>query len=93
MSNAKILILNADLMNFKNDNTGEISDMTRINYCIDCDSSDEHVGPAILQCFKRGNVIETIKPFCKREVTAEISVVPQKNGFKYILSSINGKSL
>lgn len=86
-------IVNAEVSNFKNNKTGEITVMTKITYTYPREVSDEVLGPNILTCYRPGNVLSKIKPYVD---TKDMSVIEiderfdsQKNVFKKVIKKIN----
>lgn len=90
MKNINAELLSLDLMSIKNEDTGEVTQMTKILYRIDSEDTDVHVGPAILECYKVGNYLEKLKQFCKigKIVHLDIDTRPTKNGAKYVLTKV-----
>lgn len=99
MKKIKSTILNVSLSNLKDDNTGEVKPMTRITYTLDREDSEYLLGPAVMDCYKLGNYIETLKRYTKKAnenfkvVEIELEEKPTKNGCKYVIKSINGQDL
>ncbi len=95
MKNINAEILSLDFMKITNNETGVVTEMTKIMYRIDSDDSDVHVGGAIKECFKVGNHIEKLKPFCKVGKVSHIDIDLQdtKNGAKYVLTKIENVEL
>ena len=89
MKDALITIINSDLVYFK-DNEGKYTkEMTKINYAINMARNDKVVGPAVLHCYKSGNVLKKIEPYCLKAVKAQIEERPTENGSRYVISKIN----
>lgn len=94
MKNSKIMIINAELVYFKNRTTGKYdNEFTKINYSIPMSKNENLVGNALLVCFKQGNILEKLKNLCGKESIANIEEQPTENGSKYVIRSINGIDL
>ncbi len=65
MSKINGIILCAELVKMTNKETGEVSEMTKINYTIDVNSTDERVGCGIMECYIRGNKVKALEPYTK----------------------------
>ena len=92
-------ILYAELNEFTNKDTGEVTEMTKIVYTIERESSDSAVGPAILEAYKPGNFLKELEPFTAvvnangrpARLLVELELTEQylKNGKKYVVKKIN----
>lgn len=93
MKNALITIINGEITYFK-DNNGEYSkEMTKINYAINMANTDRNIGPAILNCYRQGNLFDKIKPYIMKSVQATIEERPTDNGSKYVITKIDNKEI
>lgn len=93
MKNANIMIINAQLTKFNNNTTGEITEMTKVTYAIPMSHTENFVGNAVLECYKRGNSLKQIEEYIMQKVSATIEERPTKNGSKYVLTKINNKEI
>lgn len=95
MKNIIAEILTADKTNMTNEKTGEITTMTKIMYRIETADTEIHTGPAIFECYKVGDFVEKLKPFCKigKVCHVDIDQRPTKNGSKFVLTKIENIEL
>lgn len=93
MRKLKSSIIQCNLVNVKNDTTGEVTEMTRILYTMDREDTEKVVGPATVECYKVGNFVKKIEKLTIKyapRVELEIEEKPLKNGVKFVINSING---
>lgn len=93
MENMEITILNLEKLNFKNNTTGEISQMVRITYGTRVPDEERFSGLAILECYQVSKYFDILKEYVAKKIEAGFKKVRLKNGFKLSLQSINGKKL
>lgn len=96
MKEAKIRILNAQLMIFKDKETGEVKEMTKIEYQMEMAKIDNRIGPAILKCSRPGDLLSKLSNMVglnNSVVTAVIDERPTENGSKYVLTKINNQEI
>lgn len=93
MEDLEIFVLNIEKLNFHNEKTGEVSDMVKILYGTLVPDEERFSGLAILETYTNGKFFDKLKELVGKKVTASFKKVRLKNGFKYSLTSINGKEL
>lgn len=86
-------IISANLTNIKNEQTGEVTQLTRIQYLIDREDTDILLGSSLLESYKVGNFISKLKGKTNTPVMLEVDEVPTKNGIKFKLASVDGVKL
>ncbi len=86
-------IISASLSEIKNDKTGEITEMTKIIYTMERENTDRLVGPAMLECYKVGNYLESIAKYIMKPIQVDLEERPVKNGCKYVITKINNQEL
>lgn len=89
MKDALITIINSELTLFKDSEGKFTREMTKINYAINMARTDRNVGPAILSCYKSGNLLKKIEPYCLKATKAQIEERPTENGSRYVISKLN----
>jgi len=92
-------ILYAELNEFTNQETGVVTEMTKICYTSEREDTDNFVGCAILEAYKPGNYLEELSVYMKTfnqngqlvKKLVEIDVKEQytKNGVKFVVDKIN----
>lgn len=86
-------IINADVTEFKNAKTGEVTTMTKIIYTYPRENSDTYLGPNIVTCYRPGNILSKIKPYvdnndrCVLELEERLD--NKTNQFKKVIKKIN----
>ena len=93
MKKINSIIIRGELNTFKNEKTGEISEMTKIIYLIPVERTDKVLGFVPLETYKKDNLLKEIEPYILKTVVLEIDEVPTKNGVKYVLKKINDKEI
>ena len=58
-------ILNANLIEMTNNETGVVTTMTKILYTTEIDSSDKQIGTGILECYVKGDKLSILEKFTK----------------------------
>lgn len=87
-----ILLLNRIKKSFTNKDTGEVTPMILITYGINMEDEFSK-GYAILECYSKDNSLDIIDKYLGKRVKAEIRMIPQSNGFKYSLISLNNEKI
>lgn len=90
--NNKILILNCSPVTFSNKETGEVKEMCKITYGVPLEPTEIFAGYCILEAYVLPVGLNVAKKYIGKLVEANIRMVPQKNGFKYVIKSINNES-
>lgn len=86
-------IINADVTEFKNTKTGEVTTMTKLTYTYSRENSEKYLGPNIVTCYIPGNILSKIKPYvdsndrCVLELEERLD--PKTNQFKKVVKKIN----
>lgn len=95
MMNTKVTILNLELQDFSNKETGVVNSMTKITYGIDLTKSDKFVGYSIMTSYAKSSAFEPLAKVLKREVDATIEFKPgdKANSVKYVITKINGSDV
>lgn len=86
----KILLLNRVKRTFTNKDTGEVNQMLLVTYALQVDDEDFR-GYAPLECYTKDVAIDIVDKYLGKFVEAEIKTIPQQNGFKYTLVSLNNE--
>lgn len=89
-------IIQCNLLNVKNEQTGELIEMTRILYTIDREDTEKVIGPATCESFRVGNYLKKLEKNTikyKPRVELLIEEKPMKNGVKFVINSVNGIEL
>lgn len=89
----KIFVLNVAPVKFTNKETGEVKEMCKVQYGVRCEDTEQFIGYAILEAYVQGSGLNTIKKYVSKIVDAKVRMVPQKNGFKYVLTSLNNEAI
>lgn len=90
--NNKILVLNCSPVTFTNKETGEVREMCKITYGVFVEDTEQFIGYATLEGYVKGNALDITKKYIGKLVDAKVRMIPQKNGFKYVITSINNES-
>lgn len=93
MDKVKITILNLQKVTFTNKKTGEVTDMTKVNYGIELSKTDNFVGLSILECYCNAKAFANLERFINKEVVADMEKRPTSNGFKYVITKVNNESI
>ena len=89
MNNSKVLLLNLQKVNFKNENTGEVTTMCKITYASELTKYDGFVGYSILESYAKESAFNGLEKVLGKECVATIEKRPTKNGVKYVITKIN----
>ncbi len=84
-----ILLLNLQKVSFKNDNTGEVTVMTKIVYGIDLPKVDGFSGYSILESYAKESAFADLDKYLRKVQQATVSYRPTSNGVKYVITKIN----
>ena len=90
--NNKILVLNCSPVIFTNKETGEVREMCKLTYGVFVEETENFIGYGILEGYVKSGALDVAKKYICKLVEAKIRMLPQKNGFKYIITSINNES-
>ncbi len=83
MTKDKICILNLSPAHFKNEQTGEVKDMCKINYIMPCDETENFYGNSIHEGYVPIENLDKLKPYVIAPRHDYIyDKIPLKNGFK-----------
>lgn len=86
-------ILGCEYSSFADKKTGEVVDFTKISYTVNREETEKMVGPKIMQCSKRGDYRKLVSQNVMKNVPLEIDEIPNDNGVKYSIKSINNQEL
>lgn len=86
-------IIQVDFMEIKDDKNGTVTDMTKIVYTVDRENTDRHVGPALLECYRQGNLLNKLKPYVMQKSVIEIEERMTKKGSNYVVTKVNDVSI
>lgn len=89
--NNKIMVLNVAPVTFTNKETGEVREMCKVQYGVPCEETAQFVGYAILEAYVKGEALPIVKKYVTKITEAKVRMVPQKNGFKYVLTALNNE--
>ena len=89
MNNLKVLLLNLQKVNFKNDKTGEVTTMCKITYGLDITKTDDFSGLSILETYAKESAFLGLEKVLKKECMATVEYRPTQNGVKYVITKIN----
>ena len=92
METIKSRIINADVTEFKNAKTGEVTTMTKIIYTYPRENSENYLGPNIVTCYRPGNILSKIKSYVDNDkyvLELEERLDPKTNQFKKVVKKIN----
>ena len=84
----KIVLLNLAKVQFKNKDTGEVRNMTKMTYAIDCTNSERFTGYSILESYSPESAFEKAQKYVRGTCTAVIETRPLTNGVKYVIKGI-----
>lgn len=93
MEQIKSRIISADLSEFKNAKTGEVTVMTKLIYTYPRENSDNYLGSNIVTCYRPGNILSKIKSYvdsdnkCTLELEEKLDL--KTNQFKKVVKKIN----
>lgn len=79
----KCMLINIEKVTFKNDETGEVKDMCKVNYIMPVDSTDQFCGNSIFECYIPVENFDKLKQYVlipKYDFIYEERAL--KNGFK-----------
>lgn len=93
MKKLQSYIVGCSYSEFPDKKTGEMLQFTKISYLMNGSDTDTQIGSKVMTCIKRGDYRTIIKENCNKTVNLEIEEVPQDNGCKYIIKTINLKEL
>ena len=87
--NKKCCLINIEKVDFKNDDTGEIKEMCKVNYILPTEPTERLYGSAIFECYVP---IENFDKLRKHVLIPNLDFVyeerPLKNGFKIFPTKI-----
>ena len=93
MKKIKSNIVRLELQEFKNRETGEVSEMTKIVYSFPIEKTENCVGSVVMESYKRGNYFRLLEKFVGKECLLEIDEQPYKaNAIKYVIRSVDGQT-
>lgn len=90
MEKIKGMIINAKLLEFTDEKTGELVTLTKVNYVLDSEDSDKSVGSDMFECNLIGNVVRKFKGYTMKPVTLGFEKVSNKSGYKLKIREVNG---
>lgn len=93
MDKVKIVILNLQKVTFGDKNTGEVTEITKVNYGINLSKTHRFVGLSILECYCNEKAFVNLEKYINKEVIADMEKRPTSNGFKYVITKINNESI
>lgn len=93
MEKIKSRIISCDLQEFKNQKTGEVTQMTKIVYTYPRTNSETEIGSNVLICYRPGNLISKIKPYIDTKDLIDVEIDEKldmkTSTFKKVLKKIN----
>lgn len=81
--NQKCLLINVEKVYFKDDKTGEVKDMCKVNYIMPTEASDSFVGNSIFEMYVKTDNFDKLKKYvlnCSLDFIYDERAL--KNGFK-----------
>lgn len=93
MEKIKGMVINAKLLEFTDEKTGELVTLTKVNYVLCSEDSDNSVGYELLECNLVGNVVRKFKDITMKPVTLGCEKVFNKSGYKLKLREVNGQAI
>lgn len=92
----RIVLLDSELMQFKNKETGEVREMTRMHYAVKVE--DNTKSNAILKCSRPGDLISKLDKYMldinnPKSHIATISKRSTEDGVKYVITKIDDEEI
>lgn len=84
-----VFISSIALVSFSNDHTGEVREMTQINYLLKQENDSNFVGYAPLVSYAKGDCFKVLSERIMKPVKAVISQKLSKNGAKFVIMKID----
>lgn len=79
----KCYLINVEKVNFKNDETGEVKEMCKVNYIMPVEESDRFYGNSIFECYIPIENFDKLKKYVlKPNIDFIYEERALKNGFK-----------
>ena len=86
-------LVNMTKIEITNEKTGEISELTKIEYAVQAPPTEYFKGGAIMIAYSNGKAYETLDKYLFNKVTLELEQRPTNNGAKYYILSVNDNKL
>lgn len=93
MEKIKGTIINAKLLEFTDEKSGELVTLTKVNYVLDSEDTDNSVGYDMFECNLVGNVVRKFRGLTMKPVTIGFEKVSNKTGYKLKIREVNGLSI
>lgn len=93
---ARIILLDSELMQFKNKETGEVREMTKMHYAIKVE--DKTKPNSILKCSRPGDLIAKLDKYMldinnPKSHIATIEKRSTEDGVKYVITQIDNEEI
>lgn len=86
-------LVNMTKIEITNEKTGEISELTKIEYAVQAPSTEYFKGGAIMTAYSNGKAYESLDKYLFSKVSLELEQRPTNNGAKYYILSVNDNKL
>lgn len=86
-------LINMSPINITNDKTGEVTELTKIEYCVQAPSTEFFKGGAILTAYTSGKAFDLLERNLFNKVNLELEQRPTNNGVKFYILSVNDNKL
>ena len=86
-------LLNMSPIKITNEKTGEITELTKIEYAVQAPTTDYFKGGAVMTAYSNNKAYESLDKFLFNKVTFELEQRPTSNGVKFYILSVNDNKL
>ena len=90
---AQGFLINMSPIKITNDKTGEITELTKIEYCVQAPTTEYFKGGALLTAYTNGKAFDILDKYLFNKVNIELEQRPTNNGVKFYIVSINDNKL
>lgn len=86
-------LINMSPIKITNDKTGEVTELTKIEYCVPAPSTEFFKGGAVLTAYTNGKAFDVLERNLFNKVNLELEQRPTNNGVKFYILSVNDNKL
>lgn len=89
----KGFLINMSKLDITNDKTGEVTELTKIEYAVQAPTTEFFKGGAIMTAYSKGEAYNMLDKYLFNTVTLEIEQRPTNNGTKFYILAVNDNKL
>lgn len=86
-------LINMSKLDITNDKTGEVTELTKIEYAVQAPTTEFFKGGAVMTAYSNGKAYDLLDKLLFNKVTLEIEQRPTSNGVKFYILSVNDNKL